>query len=404
MSQAHGASRYIPMSYFDSLADARKTLRENSLVALETQIDLLEWLHTNQSQAAYQNFMSVYGYKKIADQVQRETLGTWLRDRVRKVTTTAPTHYVSPDMCEMIRMAAEEMPPGGLSPKDLPSPSGFLLFARPMQIVSMFDDEETPHPVSVSAVAWEDGMVGHPTSGTQPGVSYWLFMNPNDAAAFTNKTVAAQWKAATGQDIPEPVNVIGTPPPGSPMAELMTEDEMRSAQGPLPIYDFSGWTYGTAWNSVTPGNNLVGLVERAGELRAVTIGEVNEDGSLNVAPVVDQARRLMLTTWKMLQEKITALDEERPPRYIRRRAERRMPEAGDIIVVRLRKETHGSLVVLNEEEGPWWNHRWLVRGHWRNQPYGPNKSLTKIIWISPYIKGPDDAPLVVKDKIFSLER
>lgn len=36
----------------------------------------------------------------------------------------------------------------------------------------------------------------------------------------------------------------------------------------------------------------------------------------------------------------------------------------------------------------------LVRGHWRDQPYGPHKSLRKIIWIMPHFRG--DGPLLVR--------
>jgi hypothetical protein len=32
--------------------------------------------------------------------------------------------------------------------------------------------------------------------------------------------------------------------------------------------------------------------------------------------------------------------------------------------------------------------RWIVRGHWRNQPYGPDRSLRRLTWIEPYWKGP----------------
>jgi len=37
---------------------------------------------------------------------------------------------------------------------------------------------------------------------------------------------------------------------------------------------------------------------------------------------------------------------------------------------------------------------WFVRGHWRQQPYGPGMSLRKTIWIEPYIKG--DGELIKK--------
>jgi len=38
----------------------------------------------------------------------------------------------------------------------------------------------------------------------------------------------------------------------------------------------------------------------------------------------------------------------------------------------------------------------MVAGHWKMQPYGPNKSLRKAIHIEPYWRGPDDGPILVK--------
>lgn len=35
--------------------------------------------------------------------------------------------------------------------------------------------------------------------------------------------------------------------------------------------------------------------------------------------------------------------------------------------------------------------RFIVRGHFRNQAHGPNHALHKLIWIEPFMKGPDGA-------------
>lgn len=40
-----------------------------------------------------------------------------------------------------------------------------------------------------------------------------------------------------------------------------------------------------------------------------------------------------------------------------------------------------------------WKHRWLVTGHLRAQWY-PSESAHHLIWIAPYMKGPEDAPLL----------
>ncbi|WP_458630194.1 hypothetical protein [Tsukamurella ocularis] len=39
------------------------------------------------------------------------------------------------------------------------------------------------------------------------------------------------------------------------------------------------------------------------------------------------------------------------------------------------------------------DHRWSVRGHFRNQAYGPGRSLRRRIWIADHVAGPPDKPL-----------
>jgi hypothetical protein len=40
--------------------------------------------------------------------------------------------------------------------------------------------------------------------------------------------------------------------------------------------------------------------------------------------------------------------------------------------------------------------RTLVRGHWRTQRHGPQLSLKKVIWLQPFWRGPEDAPILVR--------
>jgi hypothetical protein len=35
-----------------------------------------------------------------------------------------------------------------------------------------------------------------------------------------------------------------------------------------------------------------------------------------------------------------------------------------------------------------YTHRWIVRGHWRNQAYGKNHAQRRITWVPSYTKGP----------------
>jgi hypothetical protein len=65
--------------------------------------------------------------------------------------------------------------------------------------------------------------------------------------------------------------------------------------------------------------------------------------------------------------------------------------------VRLSKEYSAELT----ETGRSWvlKHRVKVMGHWRQQPYGPNKSLRKPKWIVPHWRGPTYAEMVEKGYI-----
>lgn len=44
-------------------------------------------------------------------------------------------------------------------------------------------------------------------------------------------------------------------------------------------------------------------------------------------------------------------------------------------------------------------YRFIVRGFYRNQPYGPERKLRRRQWIPPFVKGPADKPLRVKDTV-----
>lgn len=40
--------------------------------------------------------------------------------------------------------------------------------------------------------------------------------------------------------------------------------------------------------------------------------------------------------------------------------------------------------------------RWVVRGHWRLQPCGPGRTPRRLVFINPYLTGPENAPLKVE--------
>jgi len=92
------------------------------------------------------------------------------------------------------------------------------------------------------------------------------------------------------------------------------------------------------------------------------------------------------------------------PRHAIKRAMRTTPRLDPpevrVVMLRRKETTHHE---HNTGETIERTHRWLVRGHWRNQWY-PSMGVHRPKWIPEHIKGPDDKPLIVREKIFSVSR
>lgn len=110
--------------------------------------------------------------------------------------------------------------------------------------------------------------------------------------------------------------------------------------------------------------------------------------------------RWLMTFWLLCKQTFGSIEPIHVDRAARRRWERLTHEEPKVRIVRLRRrhaQSTGHSDVV-------WHHSWIVRGHWRQQPYGPGRSLVKAIWIGPYTKGPEDAPLLTTDKVQYLVR
>jgi hypothetical protein len=71
-----------------------------------------------------------------------------------------------------------------------------------------------------------------------------------------------------------------------------------------------------------------------------------------------------------------------------------------VVTLRRKTATGGSNDEAQEVE---WSHRWVVRGHWRRQ-WHPRLQSHRPIWINEHVKGPDDKPLLVREKVITWRR
>jgi hypothetical protein len=106
------------------------------------------------------------------------------------------------------------------------------------------------------------------------------------------------------------------------------------------------------------------------------------------------ASRLFLAGCAWLQQRVVSLSFGHVERHRRKQLARENDAIvqGEVKVIQLRRSesrpaSHGG----DDGEAREWSCRWIVSGHWRNQPY--KDGSRKLIYIMPFVKGPSDKPL-----------
>lgn len=103
--------------------------------------------------------------------------------------------------------------------------------------------------------------------------------------------------------------------------------------------------------------------------------------------------------WLLMQQRIAVETVERPSRASERRLRRAGKPVDAVRVITLRHPEHHGYPTSDRT----YHHRWVVRGHWRKQWY-PSQERNIPIWITPYVKGPDGAPLLAGEKVYAWKR
>lgn len=113
---------------------------------------------------------------------------------------------------------------------------------------------------------------------------------------------------------------------------------------------------------------------------------------------VVEDRRFLAALWQLTAQTITRSTETRIDKAARRRLERTGHEPSPVRLVNLARKASTRRSAA-EPAGREYSCQWPVVGHWRQQPYGPGRSLRKAIYIQPQIRGPEDKPLRVRDTV-----
>lgn len=166
--------------------------------------------------------------------------------------------------------------------------------------------------------------------------------------------------------------------------------------------DITSWglavtTHGRIWTPMGGPNWWLG-----GLPTATTGAPADARGSTAEASAYEDCHRLA-ALWRLAASPGIATETtERLGRAAERRVERAGVDPSPLRVIRLRRLA-SSAPEYEHGTDVEWSHRWMVSGHWRNQWY-PTLDDHRPVWISPYVKGPDHLPLVVKETVKALVR
>lgn len=112
--------------------------------------------------------------------------------------------------------------------------------------------------------------------------------------------------------------------------------------------------------------------------------------------------RAMIALWNLMGQKITSTEKaEFQPKTEKRWHRRGIP--ADVSVINLRRR---SLTTKGDHEASKidWQGQWRVRGHWHPYRVGPGRQEVSWRYVSEYLKGPDDKPLIERPKVYRLTR
>jgi hypothetical protein len=320
----------------------------------------------------------------------------WLEERY--VLDQATTYYVANQMNPLLEMGFRDLDDEiAIESYHIPSPIGFCVFDEPLNVGyrTLFDrgpDKTIPERHGIRAFSWITTQAWH---------NHYY---PNEEPSRESEAVLATGYMDT---LPHP--------------------NEQAAMGALtPIF--------TA--GVFLGDGLRGLrehlMERWGE--RLKTEELQRPTSLsntwpNLGPEPPSSRqgpdlefeveetinhcKLMMDVWFMMSQKVvevvpqsTLLPGQLPPliKKGKRKVRAKVPEVSVINLRRKQLVSDEDVERDQAHQAREWQHQWVVKGHWRSQPYGEGRKLRRPVYIHPHIKGPEDKPLLDNKKVYRLSQ
>jgi hypothetical protein len=140
--------------------------------------------------------------------------------------------------------------------------------------------------------------------------------------------------------------------------------------------------------------------EDIGWLAPIATHAFTNGGAVN--PNTQAGTAAPLATWLLMSQPAadtSTADIDKPTRRRYARQNRPLP---DVRLVHLRASDRahtGTPQAESQPERAAPTQRVWVTGHWRNQPHGPGRTLRRPVYIHPFLRGPDNAPIKLSTTI-----
>lgn len=256
---------------------------------------------------------------------------------------TAELFWITAPMAEVALDASHDMP--GFTGEDLPSQSGLILVEKPLP------DKDT---ALIGGLRLRDRSLNTPLDGD------WTEPVPIDGLLWHRAGATIRvWMLVRTKRLPDPL--LTHPTPLTPFL---------SAELPLPA-DFTKTKAFLGTEGTAPTSDALGVLSwLAAAWHLMSIPTVAETRDLDAS---------------------TGASAPAAPRGER--------EPGAVRLVDLRPMRHVRFEGESTETARTYRHRWVVRGHWRQQAVGPKRGQRRLTWVPSYIKGPEGAPLLTTDTV-----
>lgn len=299
---------------------------------------------------------------------------------LRQMAEAAESWTITPEMFDIVQHAAKALPPQEIQPFDLPSPTGWLHLPTPFTTEDVRGKE-----VAITDIMWH-------TSGDSLILHSCVEQEPPDDPFWQRPGIPQKTVALYTATTPKASIVHSTQMPFGQTAWTYTN---ATGDGTRGAHDTGGLLFGRNYRSTEKILQKLGTPIGDPEPNGSQVFAL-PDGTLThkqPAAVV----QLLKAYWHFTSSNLTERDTPAVPRALMKQMRRTGVPDTPVTVVRLKQRT------MSRGTGQGWQleHRYVRRGHWRNQWFGPldGYRYQRHIWIDPTVCGPEDAPLHVRDAV-----